>query len=69
MKTTQYLYNISPKTLRSLLYEEALKVKITHAKVLIEQLLEPHYTVRDDERIEAVHKAIKFNKELLKELQ
>jgi len=49
-------------------YVKALHYRIASAKLLLDDLLTPHYSVRDDERINAVFKAIKFNEALLKEL-
>ncbi len=69
MKTTQYLYNIDPKILKDMPYEEAILLKLSSAKILISQLLEPHYSVRDEERIAAVGKAESFSKKALKELE
>jgi len=67
--STQYLYGINSKQLATMLYPEALQFKVDSAKLLICNLLEPHYTLRDDQRIGAVHKAISFNTKLLEELK
>lgn len=67
--STTYLYNIEPSVLSSMLYPDALKFKITSAKALLGILIEPHYSERDDERITAVQRAIKFNESLLSELK
>jgi hypothetical protein len=69
MKTTQYLYNVSPKEFAELPYHQALQYKIDKAKELIVTLLEPSYQNRDDERIKAVFDAIKWNQKLLQELK
>lgn len=67
--TTPYLYDINPSVLSGMLYPNALKYKIEAAKVLRGKLLEPHFSERDDERINAVINAIKFNERLLEELR
>ena len=66
--STQYLYDIEPSELTNLLYPDALKHKLTAARTLIGKLIEPHYSERDDERITAVQRAIRFNLTLLEEL-
>ena len=67
--STQYLYNLKPSQLTTMLYPDALAFKIASARTLIAELLELHYTVRDDQRINAIHKAISFNTKLLEELK
>lgn len=68
--STQHLYNIEPVLLKTMNYEKALKYKVEEAKKLIKDiLLVPHFTERDDSRINDVYKAIKFNESLLEELQ
>lgn len=67
--STAYLYNIEPAILSNMLYSDALKFKVASAKVLLNMLLEPHYSERDDERIMAVQRAVKFNESLLAELK
>ena len=67
--STEYLYGIKPFGFSSMQYKEALEFRVANAKLLLARLLAPHYTERDDERINAVFKAIKFNESLLKELQ
>ena len=66
--STQYLYNIQPTDLATMLYPEALQFKIDSANSLLAKLYEPHFTERDTVRISAVYRAIKFNEALLKEL-
>lgn len=66
--STQFLYELEPKTLSTMLYPEALKFKITSAKLLLERLMNEHYSKRDDYRVNAVIKAIKFNEQLLEEI-
>lgn len=68
-KSTYYLYELDPKLLIDLYYVEALKLKIDSAKKLLKVLFEPHYMDRDNTRINAVYKAIKFNEALLEELK
>ena len=67
--TTQELYGISPKILADLQYREALQLKIEGAKAILVKLLEPNFMDRDSHRINKVNKAIKFNEQLLKELE
>ena len=67
--TTEELYGISPKTLADLPYKEALKLKIQGAQAILVTLLEPNFMDRDLHRINKINKAIKFNEQLLKELE
>ena len=67
--TTEELYGISPQVLASMNYKEALEYKIQGAKQLMVKLLEPHFMEQDMHKITKVGKAIKFNEQLLKELQ
>lgn len=69
MVTTEELYGISPQVLASMNYKEALEYKIQGAKQLMVKLLEPHFMEQDMHKITKVGKAIKFNEQLLKELQ
>ena len=69
MHTTRYLYDINPQSIANIPYKQAIKLKINNAKLLLSLLLREHYSTRDDERISAVHKAIKFNEQLLNELE
>ena len=68
-KSTYYLYDLDPKLLINLSYVEAINLKIDSAKKLIKVLFEPSYRNRDNTRINAVYKAIKFNQALLEELK
>ena len=67
--TTQDLYGISPKDLADLPYKQALQLKIQGAKAILIKLLEPNFMDRDSHRINKINKAIKFNEQLLKELE
>lgn len=49
-------------------YKQALEYKVASANALLAELLIPHYEVRDYERIADIHRAIKFNESLIKEL-
>ena len=70
MKNTEYLYGRkSLKGLANMPYKEALEVKINLAESLINSLLKVHYMERDSERINDCKKAIKFNEELIKEME
>jgi len=66
--TTEYLYGISPKELISLPYMEALQLKLSSANELQDRLLKPSFMKRDDVRLLAIHKAIKFTTGLIEEL-
>ena len=68
-KSTYYLYDLDPKLLINLSYVEAINLKIDSAKKLIKVLFEPSYMDRNNHRINAVYKAIKFNQALLEELK
>ena len=69
LKSTYYLYDLDPKLLINLSYVEAINLKIDSAKKLIKVLFEPNYMNRNNTRINAVYKAIKFNQALLEELK
>ena len=69
MTTTQELYGISPKQLADIPYRQALQLKIEGAKAILVTLLEPNFMDRDSHKINKVNKAIKFNQQLLKELE
>ena len=68
-KSTYYLYELDPKLLINLSYVEAINLKIDSAKKLIKVLFEPNFMDRNNTRINAVYKAIKFNQALLEELK
>ena len=67
--TTEELYGISPKTLADIPYRQALQLKVEGAKAILIKLLEPNFMDRDLHRINKINKAIKFNEQLLKELE
>ena len=69
LKSTYYLYDLDPKLLINLSYVEAINLKIDSAKKLIKVLFEPNFIDRNNTRINAVYKAIKFNQALLEELK
>lgn len=69
MRSTMYLYGVSPSEFMSLPYASALSFKAQAAKKLLYELMEPDYIGRDDERINAVFDAIKWNQRLLDEIQ
>lgn len=68
-KSTYYLYDLDPKLLINLSYVEAINLKIDSAKKLIKVLFEQNFMDRNNTRINAVYKAIKFNQALLEELK
>jgi len=67
--TTFYLYGIEPERLMQLNYFEAITLKHELAKDLIAELYEEPMDSRDEDRIAKVHKAIKHNQDVLKELK
>jgi len=69
LKSTEYLYDLNPKKLAKLTYKKAIKLKIKQCSKIIDELHIPDYRSRDEERIDAVFKARKFNEALLKELR
>jgi hypothetical protein len=68
MKKTEYLYGVHPRQFAELPYKDALTVKIQAAIELRGKILEEDYWTRDDERLNAVIKAIKFNEALISEI-
>lgn len=68
MKTTKYLYNCNTDDFKKLPYEDALLYKYERAKELLYKIMETNYRERDQERSDAVHKAIKHNMFLINEL-
>ena len=67
--TTEELYGISPKTLADIPYRQALQLKVEGAKAILVKLLEPNFMDRNSHKINKINKAIKFNEQLLKELE
>lgn len=67
--TTEELYGIDPKVLADMNYKQALQLKIQGAKAILVSLLEPNFMDRDTHKINKINKAIKFNQQLLKELE
>lgn len=67
MKTSEYLYELDPKSIKDLPYETALITKIQAANTLIEKLVRKD-DMKDNVRMIAVSNAIKFNQDLLAEL-
>lgn len=68
-KTTQYLYGISAEEFRDMSYVDALEHKILSGKELLNTLVAVNFNDRDNKRIQDVLSAIKFNKELLLEVE
>lgn len=69
LKDSEFLYGVSAKEFKNKTYEEAIKFKIDCTKVLINELLTPHFMERDNIRINLVLSAQTFNTNLLKELE
>lgn len=68
-KTTQYLYGISAEEFRDMSYVDALEHKIISGKELLNTLVDVTFNDRDNRRVQDVLSAIKFNKELLLEVE
>ena len=68
MKSTMYLYGEPATNFIELPYGIALLARLDAAKALRGELIKPHYELRDDERLNAVVKAIKHNEYLLAEI-
>jgi len=66
--TTEYLYGIKPAAFAEMPYLKALAFKKEAARALVESLIVPHYSVRDDERVHAALSAIRFNEKLMEEM-
>lgn len=49
-------------------YKQALELKIQGAKAILVKLLEPNFMEQDTHKINKINKAIKFNQQLLAEL-
>lgn len=72
LPTYTYLYAFDlarVAALKGLPYEIAISLKISAAKSLLKVLLDVPLMSRDNTRINAVYKAIKFNQSLLEELK
>jgi hypothetical protein len=68
-KSTEYLYDMPAVSFSDMRYKVAVEYKIEKAKELLDHLLDVPFEQRDDSRVLAVHKAIKFNEALLEELE
>lgn len=69
MKSSTYLYKSLSTSIGTMPYKEALEHKIKEADILLRELMEAHYSIRDTTRIRAISNAIKFNQELINELK
>ena len=69
MKQSSYLYKDLSPNLATMPYKQALLHKIEQAQLLNKELVNVHYTIRDNERIRHIGDAISFNETLLKELK
>lgn len=70
MRTKEYLYDVSDMVpISHMPYKQAIEYKIELANKLLSKLLNVQYELRDTVRVREVLNAIKFNKELLKELE
>ena len=68
IKSTEYLYGINASEFAELTYTEALTYKYNKAKRLLYNLMEDDYKTRDNDRADAVYKAISHNGDLIHEL-
>ena len=69
--TCYYLYRVAPvymTELADLPYKQALLTKVNLGKQLMSELMSLHFMQQDTQRINKVANAIKFNKELIAEL-
>lgn len=69
--TCHYLYGVAPiymTELADLPYKQALLTKVNLGKQLMSELMSLHFMQQDTQRINKVANAIKFNKELIAEL-
>lgn len=69
MKASSYYYDIDITSLTNMPYIEALKVKLESAKLVRNALVSQHYSVRDNQRLNQVLKAIKLAEFQLKEIE
>ena len=69
MKASSYYYDIDITSLTNMPYIEALKVKLESAKLVRNTLVSQHYSVRDNQRLNQVLKAIKLAEFQLKEIE
>lgn len=65
MKTTEYLYGKDISNFPDA--KEHYKAKIEASKILLKELVDAPYELRDEQRIRDVTQAIKFNERLLNE--
>ncbi len=68
LKKTEYLFGIHPSEFRKMNYIDVLYLKLNGASNVLEELLQVHYSKRDDERINDVLKAIEHTRQLIIEL-
>ena len=64
-----YLYNIEAECFKDMSYCDAIQLKIDSAKKLLDELVAVNHYARDDTRVKDILKAIKFNKDLLLEIE
>jgi hypothetical protein len=69
MKPSSYLYKSLSPNLANMTYKDALLHKLEQAGVLNRELVNVHYTIRDNQRLREIRDAISFNEALLKELK
>jgi hypothetical protein len=67
MTKLEYLYGVKNATWKELPYLEAFELKNKLAQEVVSEILEQHYSIRDEARLRAVLKAIAFNEERMRE--
>ncbi|MCX6076047.1 MAG: hypothetical protein NTW78_04080 [Campylobacterales bacterium] len=67
MSELEYLYDTKIALWRDMPYLKALEFKNSLADKVVTKILVQHYTQRDEPRLRAVLKAIKFNENRMRE--
>ena len=67
MNDSKYLYDLDVSQLADVPYQDVLLLKLNGAKKLMNKLVHVD-SMQDKDRMSKVHKAISFNRTLLKEL-
>lgn len=67
MTKLEYLYGVKNATWKELPYLEAFELKNTLANKVLIEILNTHYSLRDEARRREVLRAIKFNEARIRE--
>jgi hypothetical protein len=67
MKSSEYLYDVNPSAFKDLKYTDALEKKRHLANALLVKLVHDE-NMKDNDRINAVIDAVRFNDNLIKEI-